>query len=141
MQKLLVWGVLAIAACGGGQKGEPAEPASAGNGAPIGNKVPAESPPVAPRSDTDVAMAAMVGFRDKFCACVDSLCAQKVSDEMTAWGQEWAKKNDKPPKMTDEQVKRMQEVGMQMGECMTKAMTNNQNPPPNTGNNPCGGGP
>jgi len=138
MQKMLVWCSLALAACGGGQKAEPAPPGSGGG--PLTNKTPAETPPAQPKSDMELAMVAMVGFRDKLCACTDSPCATKVSDEMTAWGQEMAKKyNESPPKITEEQTKQLQEVGKQMGDCMVKAMSNN--PPPNPGNNPCGSGP
>lgn len=134
MQKMVVCGVLAaLAACGGGQKqAEPAAPQ-----APIENKAPAE--PAAPKTDTEIAMDALRHFRDEFCACKDSACAQKVADDMTTWGQEMSKKNDAPPKMTEEQTKQAQAIGMEMGNCMTKAMGGS--PPPSTGNNPCGGGP
>jgi hypothetical protein len=137
MQKMLVCGVLAaLTACGGGQKqAEPAKPQ-----APIENKAPAE--PVVPKTDTDLAMDAMKSFRDQFCACTNSDCAQRVANDMSKWGQEMAKKyNDKDtaPKMSEQQTKEMQQIGMEMGNCMTKAM--GASPPPSTGSNPCGGGP
>src|SRR5690242_16359679 len=31
-------------------------------------------------------IAKMTGFKDAMCACKDSACAQKVSDDMTKWG-------------------------------------------------------
>lgn len=133
---MVLCGVLAaLAACGGGQKqAEPATPQ-----APIENKAPAE--PAPPKTDTEIAMDAMRQFRDQFCACADAACAQRVADDMTKWGQEMAKKyNDaSAPKMTEDQTKQMQQIGMEMGNCMTKAM--GAGPPPSTGNNPCGGGP
>jgi hypothetical protein len=135
MQKMLVCGALALAACGGGQKTEPAGPQ---NGA-LANKAPADTPPPQPTSDLDVAMAEMKGFRDKICACLDAACTQKVSDEMTAWGQEMQKKLGDKPKFSDEQMKDLQAVGQQMGECMMKTLGGSQ--PANPGNNPCGGGP
>ena len=132
MEKMLVCGVLAaLVACGGGQKpSEPAKPE-----APIENKAPAE--PVAPKTDTEVAMDAMRQFRDQFCACKDSDCARRVADDMSKWGQEMSKKYaDAPPKMSEEQTKQMEQIGREMGNCMTKAM--GASPPPATGNNPCG---
>jgi hypothetical protein len=139
MQKMVVCGALALAACGGGQKTEPAGPGTA-QGSAIGNRAPADTAPPKPTSDLEIAMAEMKGFRDKICACVDAACVQKVADDMTAWGQEMQKKLGDKPKFTEDQQTQLQQIGQQMGECMTKAMQNGS-PPPNPGNNPCGGGP
>jgi hypothetical protein len=70
-----------------------------------------------------VALAAMTRFKDEFCQCTTSTCAQRVSDEMTKWGQEQAKTEHEPPKMTEEQTKLFTELGEQMGRCMQKAMS------------------
>ena len=69
------------------------------------------------------AFTAMTKFRDEMCVCKDSPCAQKVSDEMTKWGQEEAKSERDPPKLSDEDVKRFTQLGQEMGTCMQKAMS------------------
>ncbi|MEO6772640.1 MAG: hypothetical protein ABI467_06405 [Kofleriaceae bacterium] len=76
----------------------------------------------ADRTSTDKAMSAMTKFRDEMCACTDSACAQRVSDEMTKWGQEEARNDQNPPKMTEDDVKRFTRLGEIMGTCMQKAM-------------------
>ena len=73
-------------------------------------------------SSADRAFVAMAKFRDQMCACTDSPCAQKVADDMTKWGQEEAKNDRDPPKMTEEDTKRFTELGETMGRCMQKAM-------------------
>jgi len=65
----------------------------------------------------------MTTFKDQMCMCKDAACAQHVSDDMTKWGQEMAKDNTEPPRMTEEDTKRFTELGEQMGKCMQKAMT------------------
>jgi len=69
------------------------------------------------------AMATMSRFKDEMCACKDTSCAQKVSDEMAKWSQAQAKRTTPPPKMTDEAVKRATELGEAMGTCMQRAMS------------------
>jgi len=71
-------------------------------------------------------MAAMTHFADEMCACHDTSCAQRVADEMTKWSQEMAKDQSKPPKMTDDDVKRATALGERMGKCMQEAMGGGQ---------------
>jgi hypothetical protein len=73
-------------------------------------------------STMDKAMKQMKLYRDQFCACKDSACAQKVSDDMTKWGQEMAKDDVEPPKMSEEETKEFTAIGEEMGKCMQKAM-------------------
>jgi hypothetical protein len=68
------------------------------------------------------AMAKMREFRVEMCACSDTACAQRVSDEMATWSQEQAKDSKEPPKMTDEETKEATQIGEAMGKCMQKAM-------------------
>lgn len=69
------------------------------------------------------AMAKMGEFKDKMCGCKDKACADKVQDEMNKWSAENAKNaGDKPEKPSDEDMKKMTEVGTKYGECMAKAM-------------------
>ncbi|HUS31407.1 MAG TPA: hypothetical protein VMZ53_23005 [Kofleriaceae bacterium] len=131
MKKMLFFGALAVVGCGGGQKQTASPPTST---PPLANSAPAEATPPTPKTETELAMDKMRGFRDQFCMCKDSDCARRVSDDMTAWAQDMAKKSDEPPKMTDAQTKEMQQIGTQMGDCMVKAMQGSAPPP--TGNNP-----
>ncbi len=68
------------------------------------------------------AMSKMTEYKDKMCGCKDSACAQKVSDEMTKWGQEQAKDNKQSPAMSEEETKKFTQIGEEMGKCMQKAM-------------------
>lgn len=69
------------------------------------------------------ALNKMRKFTDDMCACKDTACAQKVSDEMTKWSQEMVSSDKTPPKMTEADTKEAQEIGTRMGECMQRAMT------------------
>jgi hypothetical protein len=75
------------------------------------------------RSSTTQAMAAMTKFKDEMCQCTTSECAQRISDEMTKWGQEQSKDMTEPPKLSDEETKAFTALGEQMGKCMQKAMS------------------
>ena len=75
------------------------------------------------QTQLQVALAAMTRFKDEFCQCTTSACAQRVSDKMTKWSQEQAKIEHEPPKMTDEQSKLFTDLGEQMAKCMQKAMS------------------
>jgi len=68
-------------------------------------------------------MADMRRFADSMCACKDAKCAQGVSDELTKWSQELAKRMPEPPQMTEADQKRAAELGEKMGKCMQVAMT------------------
>ena len=68
------------------------------------------------------AMSMMHAFKDEMCACTDTRCAQRVSDDMTKWGQEQANNKWDPPKMTEADTKEATEIGTEMGECMQRAM-------------------
>jgi hypothetical protein len=70
------------------------------------------------------AIAKMEEFANKMCACKDAKCAQGVSDEMTKWGSEEAKKSDKAEmKYSDEEQKKLATATEKMTKCMTTAMT------------------
>lgn len=82
------------------------------------------------------AMGKMVEFKDKMCGCADKKdkdCAQKVTDDMTKWAQDSAKTMDKNAKPTEADMKKMEEVGKQLGECTTKAMMADMAAPPMDG--------
>ena len=69
------------------------------------------------------AMAKMGEFKDQMCACKDKACADKVQDSMNKWSADNAKNaGDKPEKPSDEDMKKMQDVGTKYGECMAAAM-------------------
>ncbi len=68
------------------------------------------------------AMTKMTAYADQMCACKDTACATKVSDEMTAWSKEMASSGTSAPKMSEEDTKKATEIGMRMAECMQTAM-------------------
>lgn len=74
------------------------------------------------KSDGTEAMAKMTWFKDRMCACKDSACMQQVSDEMTKWGQDQARSDREPPKMSEADMKAFTAIGEQMGTCMQKVM-------------------
>ena len=70
------------------------------------------------------AMAKMSEFKDQMCKCTDKPCADKVQADMNKWSADNAKNaGDKPEKPSDEDMKKMQDVGTKYGECMAKAMS------------------
>ena len=112
---------VAGAACGGGDKKAAEEPALENK--PSSTTVASPPADAAPPSQVEVAMQTMARFRDEMCACTDTPCAQRVADAMTTWSQKVATEmGDTPPKLTEEENRRATELGMQMGECMQKAM-------------------
>lgn len=117
-------------ACGGKQQPE-AEPAATvvGNEAPAPEAAPVET--VAKRSmpvcddDDACGMRVMRYFRDEMCVCgsrKDKDCAQRVTDEMTMWAQESAKRASRPAKWSENDSRDMEMVARQLGECTTLAM-------------------
>jgi hypothetical protein len=64
-------------------------------------------------------------FKDAMCKCKDADCAKKVTDDMSKWGQEMAKKEgDKKPdaKEVAEMAKKMQPIMAELTKCTTAAM-------------------
>lgn len=104
---LIAW---VIAGCGGGTP-PPAPPPAA----------PPPPPPVdaaSPASDAvEAALAKFGGLADEMCRCTTKDCVKKVSDEVTAWGNEQVKLDLKP---TDEQAQRLETSGKRLGDCMQK---------------------
>lgn len=70
------------------------------------------------------AIAMMASFRDQMCKCAEKVCADKVTERMTRWGQEIAKEGaDYSIPITEDDTKKMAAVTEEMTRCMTKAMT------------------
>ena len=67
-------------------------------------------------------MAEMARIRDQMCACKDMACAQHVSEELTKFGQQEARDNPDPPKLTEEETKQLTQTGEDMGRYMQKTM-------------------
>lgn len=121
--------LIALAACG--SKAAPAPAAPPQNAAPA----PAAPPPAPPPSEVpatiDGMMAKFGEFKDQMCACKDKACADTVMDGMNRWSEKASKESEAmKQKPTDEQMKRMQDVGMAFAECMQKAMTDAPPPTP-----------
>lgn len=75
--------------------------------------------------DAGEAVAKVTEFKDKMCGCKDKDCATKVNDDYTKWGTDMASKmasNKDTAKPDEAMAKKMTEVAMAYGECMTKAM-------------------
>jgi hypothetical protein len=84
-------------------------------------------PPPREPTPEEQALQAMEDFLQRMCECGDMACAVQVSNDMTAWSQEFSRTRTDPPVRLDEaQVKRAADIGMQMGECMQRAVM----PPP-----------
>ena len=68
------------------------------------------------------AMAKMGEFKDHMCACKDGDkdCAMKVQKEMADYAE--ANKDMKDQKMSDEDMKKAQDIGMELAKCSAKAM-------------------
>jgi hypothetical protein len=60
------------------------------------------------------------------CACRDKACSDKVTEEMTKWGQEQAKDQAKdqqePVRLSEAETREAAAMGEQMGKCMMRAM-------------------
>ena len=61
-------------------------------------------------------------FTDEMCTCADQACAMAVSDKLSKWAETQARSGH-DPKPSNEQMRRMQELGTRLGECMAKAMS------------------
>jgi hypothetical protein len=61
---------------------------------------------------------AMERFKDQVCACMDKACADKVTQEMTVWGN-----SHKDEKLSEDDMKRATVLGEQMAKCMEKLYT------------------
>jgi hypothetical protein len=113
MRSLLL--CLVLASCGGSPQPAPTSP-------PASNTAPVTATPPPDASVASVAIAKMGEFKDAMCACKDTSCAQRVSDNMVKWAQDQAG-NSPPPKMTDDEMKRATTIAEQMGICMQTAMS------------------
>ena len=60
-------------------------------------------------------IAAMTQFKDKICACNDKACADKVTQEMSVWGN-----SHQDSKLSQEDMKRAAEIGDEIGKCIAK---------------------
>lgn len=114
--KALLPAVLLVG-CWRGEPPPPSQPAAAV--APPAKSVP---PPSA-RTQADLALEAMRGFKDQMCACTDKACSDRVREELVQWSTEMARSMDTHPgNLTEEQMRGMQELGMAYAECMIAVM-------------------
>jgi hypothetical protein len=69
-------------------------------------------------------IAKMTEFKDRMCACKDRACTERVTEEMTRWGQEQAKVGAaKDVTMSEEDRRKSVALSEEMGKCMTKILT------------------
>jgi IPT/TIG domain-containing protein len=83
--------------------------------------------------DIDQVLDEIAAYKTKMCACKTPDCARKLSDEMNAWSDKLAKEFKQPPKLTDEQTKRGDDLSEELQKCMEAAMTADTPPSPGTG--------
>ncbi|HEY5937036.1 MAG TPA: hypothetical protein VIU61_20440 [Kofleriaceae bacterium] len=103
--------LVVVLGCGGKQEASPQ---------PISN-VSTTQPEGPPKTRDQIALEAMSRFRDDMCKCAegDADCAKRVSDDMVKWAENQPKDPAPQPMKADPAAEK---IGMEMGECMTKAM-------------------
>jgi hypothetical protein len=88
-------------------------------------------PALTATSHAESAIAMVVEFSGRMCACKDKACADKVNEDYTKWGMEMAK-NARPEdakNVSADDTKRMVEAATRYSECYTKlAMSHQGNP-------------
>lgn len=116
--RLILCAALCLVACGG--KATPPPPVH--NAAPP-DPVAAPAPPA--KTESQTVMDKMEAFATRMCGCVDRPCADTVQEDMTRWSTEMANRSSEElqRKASEDEMKRMTEVGQKYAECMTKAMT------------------
>jgi hypothetical protein len=119
--KLRALVLVVFVACGGKEPAPVAPPPSNVSAIVVG---PDAGPPDAPMDEIDVVMATMSGFRDDMCKCADKPCADAVQERMTKWSTKMATEagERQSRKATEEEMRRMTDIGQGYGECMAKAM-------------------
>jgi len=90
---------------------KPTEPAK-----PAPERVPTEGTP-------GHAVYKFERFKNAMCACADSACATKVTEEMTTWATEMSRTMGKDDRPDPALAKRMSAIGEAFARCMTAAMT------------------
>ena len=71
----------------------------------------------------DDSTAKLGEFKDRMCKCADKACADKVTDDMTKWGQEAAKTMDKDPKPNEDDAKKLQAINEDLIKCQQKLIS------------------
>lgn len=107
-----------------------AEPAKAEPAPPESVKAePPAAPPIATNTaeaDADIkaALTKVKTLADDMCACKDKACADKVTTELTSWGEAMAKKyvGKQEPEPNEAQKKELEAHATRLGECMMKVM-------------------
>lgn len=133
MQLRMVWLGVAIlsAACGGSPAPAPAPPTTTAPPAAAPPPAPdVTEAPASPHRRIDDALAKMSAFRDEFCKCTDKPCADRVTEDMTRWGQEMAKDSANQGLVSEDDAKQMAAITEEMTKCMTRAMMASLQPAP-----------
>jgi hypothetical protein len=66
-------------------------------------------------------IAKMQQLADDMCQCRDRQCTERVVDEMMKWSQDQAR-SVKPPRLSEQDMRRAEKIGLRMGECMGRAI-------------------
>jgi hypothetical protein len=73
-----------------------------------------------PNASAAVVLEKFATFKDAMCACRDAACAKRVSDEMTAWSMDQARRNGRPPQLSEAERARASALGEEMGTCLMR---------------------
>jgi hypothetical protein len=97
----------------------------------VSQSVPSRVPvPLRDPSPEEQALQVMSDFMERMCGCSDMACAVQVSNDMTSWSQEVARNRpDSPLRLDEDQTQRAADIGMQLGECMQRAVMPPPGPP------------
>ncbi|HEY4058436.1 MAG TPA: hypothetical protein VGM39_17610, partial [Kofleriaceae bacterium] len=79
-----------------------------------------KSAPAASNGSADDALVKVTEFKDRICACRDKDCATKVHDEYVQWGIALSKTPGQQ-RPDEAMTKRMTEVAVAYGDCLSKA--------------------
>jgi hypothetical protein len=84
------------------------------------------------------AVAKYTEFKDQMCKCTDKACADKVTEAMTKWTQDFQKESsgDKAAKASEEDTKKMTSIMEDLAKCQAKVMAAAAPPPPPAGDKP-----
>src|SRR4051812_20680135 len=114
-KRVLLSGVVAITACGS----DPVIMSSgfADQAAHLRFTLPAATAHAftKPGKGAGDAIAKMASFRDQMCKCVDKVCADSVTDDLTKWGQAMAREGaDRSVSITDDDAQKMAAITEEM---------------------------
>jgi hypothetical protein len=124
MKQLFVGVVVMLAACWSSNPPPAQEPTPSQGAKPAPAPATRTARPsaadTAPASFSERAITKMAGYRDALCNCADRLCANRVVEDMTKWGEEMAHDPNRTTKMNEADTQRAAEISETMGKCLSR---------------------